>query len=243
MVRARWFGAVIGFAFKVVQFGYLKYDSEQLQKSLDDLKRTELGTELVKEVPIDREAELPATLDMDIAGDDGWGDFGLDDVRQTTPQQPAPQPEAEPAATLDVDIPGDDGWGDFGLDDVRQTTPQPEAGEKPEQDADAWGIADLDLGPTAVGFQAGKQQLVEQLSAASSRVVELEKELQMAANDSAKAFAQVDQLQQEMEQKLEETTTKNQTLQEQLDALTAEKSQASENQLLDRAINKWQKTI
>ena len=28
------------------------------------------------------------------AGDDGWGDFGLDDVRQTTPQQTAPQPEA-----------------------------------------------------------------------------------------------------------------------------------------------------
>eukprot|EP00434_Breviolum_minutum_P019950 symbB.v1.2.017601.t1/scaffold1376.1/size122662/1 len=38
---------------------------------------------------------------------------------------------------------------------------------------------------------------------------------------------QVDQLQQEMEQKLEETTTKSQ---EQLHALTAEKSQASENQ-------------
>ena len=36
--------------------------------------------------------------------------------------------------------------------------PDAEAGEKPEQDADAWGMMDLDLGPTEVGLQAGKQQ-------------------------------------------------------------------------------------
>ena len=35
--------------------------------------------------------------------------------------------------------------------------PDAEAGEKPEQDADAWGMMDLDLGPTEVGLQAGKQ--------------------------------------------------------------------------------------
>ena len=44
-----------------------------------------------------------------------------------------------------------------GIEDLNQVLLPTEAGEKPEQDADAWGIADLDLGPTAVGFQAGKQ--------------------------------------------------------------------------------------
>jgi len=210
---------------------------ERLQKSLEDAKRELQSMGSVKE------AAAPV---IDEPGDDGWGDFGLDDVQKSSPQpkvqaapivdepgddgwgdfglddvqKSSPQPKVQAAPV--VDEPGDDGWGDFGLEDVQKSSPQVKADAEPQ--GDDWGMLDLDLGkevnaprdPSSDVLEM--QHAAEQLSAASARVAELEQQLKNAGEYSAK----VEQLQLEAEQKLEESTMKNQTLQEELDVLRVE---------------------
>eukprot|EP00435_Cladocopium_sp_Y103_P015780 s3659_g3.t2 len=94
---------------------------------------------------------------------------------------------------------------------------------KVNMDSGLWVAEQLDV------LTANKNEASEMQSDQLSRVAELEKELQLAAETAAKVD-HYEQLKTNMERELEETTAKNQMLQEQLDVLTANKNEASEMQ-------------
>ena len=148
-----------------------------------------------------------AAPSVDEPGDDGWGDFGLDDVQRSSPQ---PKVQAAPI----VDEPGDKAcdatncssgdFGDFG--DVQ--SPQVKAdkadkAEKAKADAepqgDEWGMLDLDgtvNAPRDPSLDVLEMQHAEQLSAASARELEQqEQQLKNAGEQPNEHSAKVQRLQ------------------------------------------------
>lgn len=203
------------------------------------------------EAPIQDEAPRKPSAE---GGDNGWGDFDFDGI-QTTPVQ---QPVSEPTfVSQHPEGEGDQGgWDEFGLD-LLETTPQPNgddpgAGTSDLLDEPQVEQLKVDMEQKLQASLAKNKELQEQLDAlkaknqasemqsaehlsASARVAELEQELQEAEATSAKVV-QYEELKIEMEQKLVETSAKNQMLQEQMNALTAEKNQALEMQAAEQVV-------